>query len=125
MMLQQIALGGAMIAMPLYLQVTLEYNAMQAGLSLAPLSLTMFAVAMLAGKRAGDRRPASIIRLGFALAFLGMLLIVPVDSSRRVRLGAAGSTPHRRDPGSGSSSRSSTTTSWVRSRRSVSARQQA
>ncbi len=78
MILQQIALGGSMIALPLYLQVTLEYNAMQAGLSLAPLSLTMFAVALLAGKKSGDRRPASVIRLGFALAFVGMLVVVPV-----------------------------------------------
>ena len=51
-MLQQIALGGAMIALPIYLQMVLEYNAMQAGLSLAPLSLSMFAVAVLAGKKA-------------------------------------------------------------------------
>ena len=55
-MLQQIALGGTMIALPIYLQMVLEYNAMQAGLSLAPLSLTMFAVALLAGKKAGERR---------------------------------------------------------------------
>jgi len=78
MVLQQITLGGAMIALPLYLQVTLEYNAMQAGLSLMPLSLTMFAVALLAGKKAGDRRPASIIRLGFGLTLVGMVLIVPI-----------------------------------------------
>ena len=78
MMLQQITLGGAMIALPLYLQVTLEYNAMQAGLSLAPLSLTMFAIAVLAGKRTAKRRPAEIIRLGFALAFVGMAIVVPV-----------------------------------------------
>jgi len=78
MVLQQITLGGAMIAIPLYLQVTLEYSAMQAGLSLAPLSLTMFAVALLAGKKTGNRRPASMIRVGFGLAFLGMLLIIPV-----------------------------------------------
>ena len=44
-MLQQITLGGAMIVLPIFLQMTLEYNAMQAGLSLAPLSLSMFAVA--------------------------------------------------------------------------------
>jgi MFS family permease len=37
--------------LPICLQVVREYNAMQAGLSLAPLSLTMFAVALLAGKR--------------------------------------------------------------------------
>ena len=53
-MLQQIALGGAMIALPIFLQMVLEYNALQAGLSLAPLSLSMFAVAILAGRRAGD-----------------------------------------------------------------------
>ena len=63
-MLQQITLGGAMIVLPIFLQMTLEYNAMQAGLSLAPLSLSMFAVAMLAGRRPGKRasehhRPAS------------------------------------------------------------------
>ena len=66
-MLQQIALGGTMIALPIYLQMVLEYNAMQAGLSLAPLSLTMFAVALLAGNKAGKRRPAAIIRWGFLL----------------------------------------------------------
>ena len=54
-MLQQITLGGAMIALPIFLQMTLEYNAMQAGLSLAPLSLSMFGVALLAGRKAGER----------------------------------------------------------------------
>ena len=78
-MLQQITLGGAMIALPIFLQMTLEYNAMQAGLSLAPLSLSMFAVAMLAGKKAGDRRPATIIRAGFALTHRsGWRLIIPI-----------------------------------------------
>ena len=71
-MLQQIALGGTMIALPIYLQMVLEYNAMQAGLSLAPLSLTMFGVAMLAGKKAGKRRPAGIIRWGFVLLTAGL-----------------------------------------------------
>ena len=78
MVLQQITLGGAMIALPLYLQVTLEYDAMQAGLSLAPLSLTMFAVALAVGKFATDLRAASIIRVGFGLAFVGMVLVIPV-----------------------------------------------
>src|SRR6201996_7025093 len=77
-MLQQIALGGTMIALPIYLQLVLEYNAMQAGLSLAPLSLTMFAIALLAGKRAGRRRPSSIIRLGFASLTLGLAILIPI-----------------------------------------------
>jgi MFS family permease len=77
MVLQQTALGGAMIALPLYLQVTLEYDAMKAGLSLAPLSLTMFAVA-LAAARFKNRRAASLIRMGFGLAFVGMVAVIAV-----------------------------------------------
>jgi MFS family permease len=45
---QQVALGGLLIALPMYLQIDLGYNALQAGLSLAPLSLTMFFIALLA-----------------------------------------------------------------------------
>jgi hypothetical protein len=77
-MLQQIALGGAMIALPIYLQMVLEYDAMEAGLSLAPLSLSMFAVALLAGRRAGDRRPSSVVRLGFAAFTCGMGVLIAV-----------------------------------------------
>ena len=102
-MLQQIALGGAMIALPIYLQMVLEYNAMQAGLSIAPLSLSMFAVALLAGRKAGARRPSTIVRVGFLLLALGMGLLIPLvpraDSGwyllgptgdRRIGLGPAG-----------------------------------
>src|SRR5690606_8902543 len=77
-LLQQIAVGGTMIALPIYLQMVLEYNAMQAGLSLAPLSLSMFAVALLAGKKAGARRPASIIRWGFVLLTFGVVVLIPL-----------------------------------------------
>jgi EmrB/QacA subfamily drug resistance transporter len=77
-MLQQVALGGTMIALPIYLQMVLEYNALQAGLSLAPLSLSMFAIAMLAGRKGGKRRPARIIRAGFGLLTLGLVALIPV-----------------------------------------------
>ncbi len=77
-MLQNITLGGAMIALPIFLQIKLEYNAMQTGLSLAPLSLTMFAVAILAGRKARGRRPARIIRTGFLLSTIGLAAIIPI-----------------------------------------------
>jgi len=77
-MLQQISLGGAMIALPIYLQMVLEYNALEAGLSLAPLSLSMFAVALAAGRRAGKRRPASLVRFGFLLLAVGMGALIPL-----------------------------------------------
>src|SRR5689334_5931346 len=76
--LQQIALGGLMIALPIFLQMVLEYNAMKAGLTLAPLSLSMFAVALLAGRKAGNRSPSKIIRGGFALLVVGVAALIPI-----------------------------------------------
>jgi EmrB/QacA subfamily drug resistance transporter len=77
-MLQQISLGGMMIALPIFLQMVLEYNAMLTGLSLAPLSLSMFEIALLAGKRAGKRRPSRIIQVGFGLLAAGTVLLTPI-----------------------------------------------
>jgi len=76
--LQQIALGGLMIALPIFLQMVLEYTAMGAGLTLAPLSLSMFAVALLAGKKAGNRSASKIIRLGFLLLAVGVGVLIPI-----------------------------------------------
>ena len=77
-MMQQIALGGLMIALPIYLQMVLEYTAMGAGLTIAPLSFTMFGVALLAGRKAGSRRPATIIRAGFLLLSAGLVILIPI-----------------------------------------------
>jgi EmrB/QacA subfamily drug resistance transporter len=76
--LQQISLGGMMIALPIFLQMVLEYNALEAGLSLAPLSLSMFVVALLAGKKAGNRSPSRIIRAGFLLLVVGIAVLIPI-----------------------------------------------
>ncbi|MFC7482789.1 MFS transporter [Luedemannella flava] len=77
-LLQQITLGGLMIVLPIYLQMVLEYTAMHAGLSLAPLSLTTFGVALLAGRRAGKRRPSRVIQAGFALLAVGVAVLIPI-----------------------------------------------
>jgi len=77
-MLQNIILGGTMIALPIFLQMTLEYNAMRTGLTMAPLSLTMFATAILIGKHSGKRRISEIIRAGFVLSTIGLGLIIPI-----------------------------------------------
>lgn len=76
--LQQIALGGTMIVLPIYLQLVLGYNALQAGLSIAPLSLSMFVVALLAGKKATSYHPGKVIRVGFLLLVLGLVLLLPI-----------------------------------------------
>jgi hypothetical protein len=51
---------------------------MEAGLSIAPLSLSMFAVALIAGRSAGKRRPAAVIRLGFLLLTAGVIVLLPI-----------------------------------------------
>jgi hypothetical protein len=51
---------------------------MEAGLSLAPLSLTMFAIALLAGRKAGDRSPSRIILVGFLLLAAGVAVLIPI-----------------------------------------------
>ena len=76
-LMQQIALGGTMIVLPIYLQMVLGYNALLSGVSIAPLSLSMFAIALLAGRR-GTGRPSSIILLGFTLLVLGLAALVLV-----------------------------------------------
>ncbi len=38
----------------------------------------MFGVALLAGKRAGDRRPSAVIRMGFALLAVGMAVMIAI-----------------------------------------------
>jgi EmrB/QacA subfamily drug resistance transporter len=76
--LQQISLGGMMIALPIFLQMVLEYSALQTGLSIAPLSLTMFAVSLLIARRGARRRPAAVIRAGFVLLSVGMLLLIAI-----------------------------------------------
>ena len=94
-LLQQIALGGTMIALPIYLQIVLEYSAMGAGLSIAPLSLSMFAVALVAGRRAGKRRPASLIRAGFALFTIGIIARGADRAARDLRLVSGGAAADR------------------------------
>src|SRR6185436_16427943 len=58
--------------------MVLEYNAMEAGLTLAPMSLTMFGTALIAGKRSAGHRPASLIRAGFAILLVGLVILVPL-----------------------------------------------
>ena len=77
-LLQQIGLGGLMIVLPIYLQMVLEYNALEAGLSIAPLSLSMFAIALFAGRRSGRRRASAVIRIGFALVAVGVAVLIVI-----------------------------------------------
>jgi len=77
-MMQNIILGGAMIALPIFLQISLEYNAMKTGLTIAPLSLSMFFVALYAGRKMTHIRTSTVIKYGFSLTTIGLLALLPV-----------------------------------------------
>jgi EmrB/QacA subfamily drug resistance transporter len=77
-MMQNITLGGMMIALPIYFQMVFEYTAMQTGLALAPFSLSIFFVSLLAGRKAGNRRPSRVIQVGFAVLVVGIALLIPL-----------------------------------------------
>ena len=74
--LQQVALGTADRA-PDLSQLVWGYNASRR-VTLAPLSLTMFGVALLAGKRTGRRRASSVIRAGFVLLAASTVILIPL-----------------------------------------------
>ena len=98
-LLQQIALGGTMIVLPIYLQMVLEYNALQAGISIAPLSLSMFAVALLAGRgRASAGRRASSCWASCCWSS-GWSLLVPLVP--RATLGLVARDPAASSPAAG------------------------
>ena len=96
-MLQNISLGGMMITIPIYLQMVLEYNALEAGLSLAPLSLSMFGTAIIAGRRAGARRPAQHHQGGIRAPVDRFGPVDPHRPPRRCRLVPRGPARDRRD----------------------------
>jgi hypothetical protein len=50
---------------------------MKAGLSIAPLSLSMFAIALAVSKKGTKRRPAAVIRIGFLLLAAGVAILIP------------------------------------------------
>ena len=77
-MVQNIALGGMMIVLPIYFQMVFEYTAMQTGLALAPFSLSIFLISLLAGRGAGKRRGSRIIQAGFGIFLVGMVLLIPL-----------------------------------------------
>lgn len=70
-------LGASLLLPAMQSLIVLEYDAMGAGLSIAPLSLSMFAVALLAGRRSGDR-PSRIVQLGFGLLLAGTVALLPI-----------------------------------------------
>jgi MFS family permease len=79
---QQLALMGTFFVLPLYLQVVLGKDALETGLAILPISITMFAAALSGPKLAERISPRTIVRIGLAamlLAAVGLMAAVEPD----------------------------------------------
>ncbi|HEU0243991.1 MAG TPA: MFS transporter [Candidatus Limnocylindrales bacterium] len=77
---QQLVLMGTFFVLPVYLQVMLGLNALDTGVKLLPMSVTMFLAALLGPRVAARRSPRIVARLGFAFLAIGsFVLLATVD----------------------------------------------
>lgn len=80
LMMQQLILLGTFFVLPVYLQVVLGLDAFETGKRLFPMSVTMFAAAMLGPKLAAGLAPKRVAQAGLvALAVASVLLLGTID----------------------------------------------
>ena len=84
---QQLVLMGTFFVLPVYLQVVLGFDALETGLKLLPLSITMFAAALLGPRVAARRSPRRVAQVAFVFLAVGsVILLATID----VELNSAG-----------------------------------
>jgi EmrB/QacA subfamily drug resistance transporter len=80
LMMQQLILLGTFFVMPVYLQVVLGLDAFETGKRLFPMSVTMFAAAMLGPRLAAGLAPRRVAQIGLvALMLASILLLGTID----------------------------------------------
>ncbi len=72
---QQFVLGGMMYVMALYMQIELGKSAFQTGVVLLPLSLMLLVAASQGARLVPRFSPRGIIRMGYLLILVGVLII--------------------------------------------------
>jgi EmrB/QacA subfamily drug resistance transporter len=74
-LIQQFVMGGYMLVIPIFTQMVLEYSALQSGLLVLPLSVTMF-VTSNALPRVADRiAPKRLVQMGIVLVLGGIATV--------------------------------------------------
>ena len=68
--------AGTFFVVPLYLSVALGLSAMETGVRLLPMSLTLLLFAAGVPKLAPDANPRRVVNAGFLLIFAGLVLLV-------------------------------------------------
>jgi MFS family permease len=73
---QYFAQGGLFFAVPLFLSVALGLSAIETGVRLLPLSITLLIAAAGIPRFLPEASPRRVVRLGFLLLFVGLVVLV-------------------------------------------------
>src|SRR4051812_29622819 len=70
---QYLILAGTFFVIPLYLQLVLEKNALETGLKILPISVTMMLAAVLGPRLAVRMSPRKIVEIGLGILFVAVI----------------------------------------------------
>jgi MFS family permease len=70
---QYLILAGTFFVIPLYLQLVLEKNALETGLKILPISVTMMLAAVLGPRLAVKMSPRKIVEIGLGILFVAVV----------------------------------------------------
>jgi Na+/melibiose symporter-like transporter len=73
---QNLILMGIFFAIPLYLQIVQGFDAFETGLRMLPVSVTLFATALLGSRLSRRYSPRLIVRVGIVLLVLASVLLL-------------------------------------------------
>lgn len=76
LMSQQFMVMGIFFVLPLYLQTVLGYDALQTGITILPLSLSLFVCALLGASLSSRIAPRRIIQTGLVALLAGIVLLI-------------------------------------------------
>lgn len=78
---QQFIIMSTFFVLPLFLQTVLGYDALETGIILLPLSLSLLVFALLGARMAGRYSPKRIAYFGLASMFSGLVLLIAFTST--------------------------------------------
>jgi EmrB/QacA subfamily drug resistance transporter len=78
--LMSFTIGGVLFVIPVFVQTVLGANALITGLTLIPLSISIFILSFTAGKVSTRIQPRYILSLGFVLALIGSVYLTQIFS---------------------------------------------
>ena len=83
---QNLVLMGIFFVVPLYLQLVLGLSALETGIKMLPISITMFATSAV-GSRLSNRFPVrAIVRSGLVVTLAGALILLCDDQAHARRV---------------------------------------